>query len=160
MRKHASVAALAAILIGLIAPASAAFDAPSRQIDFKMYTHVMFPNDLMESNDGDSPVENEMGIGFGVKARTQIAGPWGFVINTSITDLNVSDNSQSIATTLTTGFYWTRSTGLGNITLDLSYGVIAVADMSTAMFAPSVEINRPVSERVLIALALMALSAT
>ncbi len=107
----------------------------------------MWPYNLMEGDYSSTAVENKMGVGFGVKSRIQIAGSWGFIVNVSINDLQVDDSSLSTATVFTGGFYYTRKSVPGNITVDLGYGVISVADLSSTLILPSVEFSRPISDR-------------
>jgi hypothetical protein len=139
---------LTIVLIGLMVQVSFAYDIPQRRIDFKPYLNFMFPNKLMESDELNTAVEDEMGIGFGVKARTQIVGAWGFTVNASITDLKVNDNSLSTAHIFTVGFNYSYGTNPGNFVFDMSYGVLSVADLSTTLFLPGVEFNRAISDRV------------
>lgn len=127
---------------------SIAYEIPQRRIDLKPYLNLMFPNTLLEFGDHNSVIEKETGIGFGLKARMQVAGRWGFVINTSITDLQVTDNSLSTATIFTGGFYYSRATQLGQITLDAGLGVISVADCSAMLFMPGLEYGRAITERI------------
>lgn len=136
------------LLIGLAVQVSFAYDIPQRRIDFKPYLNFMFPNKLMESDDLNTAVEDEMGMGFGVKARTQIAGNWGFTVNASITDLKVSNNTLSTAHIFTVGFNYSYETNQGDFIFDLGYGVLSVADLSTTLLLPGLEFNRPISERV------------
>jgi len=136
------------LLLGLLVQTSAAYEIPQRRIDLKPYLNFMFPNKLMENNFANTAVEDDMGVGFGVKARTQITGFWGFVINTSMTDLKVNDNSLSTATIFTAGFYYSKSTSFGNVIADLSYGVLSVADLSTTLLLPGLEFNRAITDRI------------
>jgi hypothetical protein len=139
---------LAVFLIGLMVSSSLAYDIPQRRIDLKPYLNFMFPNNLVESDNRQNPVENEMGIGFGVKARTQITRFWGFLIDASFTDLKVNDNSLSTATIFTAGFYYSYRTNFGNIIFDAGYGVLSVADLSSTLLMPNLEFNRAVSDRI------------
>jgi len=127
---------------------SIAYEIPQRRIDLKPYINLMFPDKLLQFENQDCRVEDKMGIGFGIKARTQIAGCWGFVINTSITDLQVTDNSLSTASIFTAGFFYTRVTQLGQIALDAGLGVISVADHSAMLFMPGLEYSREIAERI------------
>jgi hypothetical protein len=139
---------LAVLLIGLMVSSSLAYEIPQRRIDLKPYLNFMFPNDLLEWEDLGNVVANETGFGLGVKARTQVIKAWGFVINTSYTDLEVtSDRGLSSATMLTVGFYYSKATGLGDIIFDLGYGGIAAGGRGIGLLMPSLEFNRTYSER-------------
>ncbi|MCP4582118.1 MAG: hypothetical protein GY839_10915 [candidate division Zixibacteria bacterium] len=148
MYKITKIMILTVVFMFVFAQLSAAYEIPQRKIDLKPYLNFIFPSDLMESENIETAVENDMGFGFGIKARTQITGNYGFVINTSITDFKVSDNSLSTATIFTAGFYYSQSTSLGNLVLDLSSGVISLADYSMMLFLPSLEFNRAISDRI------------
>ena len=132
----------------ILTQGSFAYKIPQRQLDIKPYLNFMFPNKLLEYNDQNKDVEDDVGFGFGIKIRSQIKGCWGFVINSSFTDLNVKDNTNNMAVIFTAGFYYSYNTRLGNIIIDLGYGVISVADLSNTLFLPNLEFRRSVTERI------------
>jgi len=148
MPKLLRIVIFVSILLSLLVQSSLAYEIPQRRIDLKPYLNFIFPSNLMENNFASTAVEDDMGIGFGVKARTQITGFWGFVINTSMTDLKVKDNSLSTATIFTAGFYYSYGTSLGDVIVDLSYGVLSVSDRSATLFYPSLELSRAISDRI------------
>lgn len=141
-------------ILGMLIQCPFAYTIPKRQLDIKPYLNIMSPNNLIEYNDQNTDVEDDVGVGFGIKVRSQIKGCWGFVINSSLTDLNVKDSTNNMATIFTAGFYYSYGTGLGNIIFDLGYGVISVADLSNTLFLPSLEFKRSVTERISISLEL------
>jgi hypothetical protein len=141
----------AILFLACFVTSAMAYEIPQRRIDFKPYLNFMIPNSLMENENSGTAVEDDMGIGIGLKARTQITGFWGFAINTSMTDLKVNDNSLSTAMIFTVGFYYSQATNLGNIIFDMGYGVISVADLSSTLLMPTLEFNRVISDRLSIA---------
>ncbi len=148
MPKLPRTAILVSIFLIFLIQSLVAYEIPQRRIDLKPYVNFLFPNKLMENDFLYTAVEDDMGIGFGVKARTQISNFWGFLINTSFTDLKVKNNSLSTATIFTAGFYYTITNDLGDITIDAGYGVISLADQSAALLMPGLEFSRPISNRI------------
>jgi hypothetical protein len=125
-----------------------AYDIPQRRIDLKPYLNVIIPNNLMEWENLGNVVDNDIGFGLGVKARTQINRTWGFVINTSYTDLEVNtEKGLSSAILLTVGFSYSKSLSLGDFVLDAGYGGIAAGGRGIGLFMPSLEYSRTFSER-------------
>jgi len=141
MPKLLRIVIFVSILLSLLVQSSLAYEIPQRRIDLKPYLNFIFPSNLMENNFASTAVEDDMGIGFGVKARTQITGFWGFVINTSMTDLKVKDNSLSTATIFTAGFYYSYGTSLGDV-------IVSVSVRSATLFYPSLELSRAISDRI------------
>ncbi len=133
-----------------------AYDVPPRKIEIKPYVHLLFPKDLVTYETGVTYVEDKTGFGGGVKIRVQVSGPFGFVINSSVTGIERSYYAEyydwnRTAIMFTGGIYYAFETTIGNITLDCGYGAIEVCSAGLALFLPSVEYSYPVSDRVSLA---------
>jgi hypothetical protein len=124
-----------------------AYDVPTRRIEVKPYLNFLMPSDFWVDETGFSLVEDKTGIGFGAKIRTQIIGNFGMVLNASLTDIEVVDDSYGSSMVLTFGGFYTESTSLGNFTMDLGYGFVTAGHEATGLLMPSLEYSRPISER-------------
>jgi len=107
----------------------------------------MFPYDLVKNENAGNIVENEPGLGLGVKIHNQVYKSLGLLIDFSFTDLEVTDSSLSTATIFTGGGYFSRATAIGDFTFNLGYGIISVADYARSLFMPGLEYSRQISER-------------
>lgn len=155
MRKGIMLYATLAMLVLSISSAGA-YDIPQRKIEIKPYVNILFPKDFVTFESGVSYVDDEAGFGGGVKIRTQLTGPFGFMINASVIGVERSFlaafyNRSSAAVLFTGGFYYTFETSIGNISLDCGYGVIEICGAGLALFMPSVEYSYPVSDRISLA---------
>jgi hypothetical protein len=140
-----------ALFIGALAQSLSAYEIPQRKIEVKPYLNFLFPNDLLEFQDGHSVVKNKMGVGFGLKIRNQVNGSYGFVVNSSITDLEVTTTRESFAVIFTGGLYLSTNTKVGNLIIDCGYGVLATGGYSETLLMPTLEFNRPLSDRLILA---------
>ena len=131
-----------------------AYDVPSRKIEVKPYLGFIFPSSLVEDAEGYNYIEDKAGFGFGLKVRTQFGCCWGFMLNASVSDMEASSEEMNSATIFTTGGYYTIETGPGNFTLDCGIGILAGANKAALLLMPSLEFNRPLSERTGLALEL------
>ena len=127
-----------------------AYDIPSRKIEITPYLNIIFPHDLLGDSRGENIVKNNPGPGLGVKIHNQVYKSFGFLIDFSFTDLDVTNSSLSTAIIFTGGGYYTRSTGIGDFTLNFGYGVLSIAGYAQALFLPGIEYNRKISERAVI----------
>jgi len=147
MRNPLKIMSFALLLLSIMLQSSFAYEIPQRRIDLKPYLNFMFPSALLKIEDQQQIVDDKMGIGIGVKARSQVTGNLGFLVNVSLTDIAVNNNSYGSATIFTTGFYYLKETGFGNFILDGEIGVIAAADLAAALIMPALEFNRPITDR-------------
>ncbi len=148
MIRRSRVVLSAVTLLILSTQLSIAYEVPARQINFKPYLNIMFPSNLMEWEDLGNVVDNKMGVGFGLKTRTQVNQSWGFVINTLYNDLEVnSDRGIKAALLLTIGFYYSKTFDKNEIIIDGGYGALAAGGRAAGILMPSLEINRAFSER-------------
>lgn len=148
MIRRSAIVFSALMLLLLSTRQSIAYEVPVRQINFKPYLNIMFPSNLMEWEDLGNMVDNKMGVGFGLKARTQVSQSWGFVINTLYNDLEVnSDKGLKAASLLTIGFYYSKTFDKNEIIIDGSYGALAAGGRAAGLLMPALEINRAFSER-------------
>lgn len=147
MNKHLKIVLISFLFFGFLIQAAKAYEIPPRKIEVKPYLNIMFPHDLLKSDDGGNIVKNKAGFGIGARIRNQIHGSFGFIINFSFTDLEVTDNSLSTVTIFTGGGYFARETGIGDFTIDCEYGIISVGDFGRSLFMPGLEYSRHISER-------------
>jgi hypothetical protein len=147
MNNSLKITLLTVLLIGFFHQDANAYEIPRRRIEIKPYLNLMLPHDLVEDGRGENIVKNMPGFGFGVKIHNQVYRSFGFIIDFSFTDLEVTDSSMSTATMFTGGGYIARETKIGEFALNLGYGVISVADYSRALFMPGIEYSRFLSDR-------------
>lgn len=147
MNKPFRIATLSIISAGIFLQVAEAYDIPPRRIEIKPYLNLVSPHNLEENERGENIVKNNPGLGFGVKLHNQVYKSFGFVIDFSFTDLEVTDSSLSTANMFTGGGYFAVETGIGEFILNLGYGIISVADYARALFKPGLEYNRHISER-------------
>jgi hypothetical protein len=140
-----------ALFIGALAQSLSAYEIPPRKIEVKPYLNFLFPNDLLVYQNGYSVVKNRTGTGFGLKIRNQLNGSYGFVLNSSITDVEVRRDSASFAVIFTGGLYLSTKTKVGNLIFDCGYGVLATGGYSETLLMPNLEFNRPLSDRLILA---------
>lgn len=135
------------MLIIFINRITQAYEIPPREIEAKPYINMVFPVDLVTTDDSGDVVKDKAGAGLGLKIRNQLKGPFGLVIDVSFTDLDVTDSSMSTATIFTGGGYYKKELSMGAIVFECKYGVISVADHVRALFLPAIEYGIPVSDR-------------
>ncbi|MFQ6007495.1 MAG: hypothetical protein ACE5K8_00940 [Candidatus Zixiibacteriota bacterium] len=151
MMKSLKLLSFLTLLLVTLAQVLGAYEIPPRKIEVKPYLNLLFPNDLLEFQDGRSVVKNKMGFGFGLKIRNQIKGSYGFVVNSSITDVEVTTYRAGFAVIFTGGLYISTKTKLGDLILDCGYGVLSTGGKSETIIMPTLEFNRPLSNRLIIA---------
>jgi len=127
---------------------SHAFEAPARPVTIKPQLILLFPDDLMVTENNTSYLGKEMGPGFGLKIRTRLAGPIGYTINAAIADVQTDDTTMGSAVMFTAGLCYTKTLGFGSITLELGYGEISAAECASTLFMPSIEFSHFISDRV------------
>jgi hypothetical protein len=138
---------MAFLLMAFINGITQAYEIPPREIEAKPYINVIFPVDLVTTDDSGDIVKDNAGIGLGLKIRNQVKGPFGLAIDVSFTDLEVTDSSMSTATIFTGGGYYKKEISIGAVVLECKYGVISVSDRVRALFMPAIEYGMPVSDR-------------
>jgi hypothetical protein len=138
------------VFFGVSAPLLTAYEIPPRKIEVKPYLNFLFPNDLLEFQEGHRVVKNSAGIGFGLKIRNQINGSYGFVINASLTEVEVTTNLASSVVVFTGGLYLSTKTKMGNLIIDCGYGVLATGGKTATLLMPALELNWPLSDRLMI----------
>jgi len=154
MIKSLKIVPLSILFLGILIQSSSAYEIPPRKIEVKPYLNFLFPNHLLQFENGRSVVKNKMGYGFGLKIRNQIRGSYGFVVNSSITDVEVTTNRGSFAVIFTAGLYLSTRTKAGNLIVDCGYGVLSTGGKSETLLMPSLEFNRPLSDRLKISVEL------
>jgi hypothetical protein len=152
MDKCVKILIMLIAVIGLLASSINAYDIPSRKIEVKPYLNFVFPNNIWEGANQANPVDNKVAPGIGLKLRTQFSRQYGFVLNASYINFQVEENVSSDGSIFTAGGYLSKSFGFGNMTLDLSYGIIAANKEVAGLLMPSLEYSRPISERISLAL--------
>ncbi|UCG63017.1 MAG: hypothetical protein JSV52_06980 [Candidatus Zixiibacteriota bacterium] len=125
-----------------------AYESPRREIELKPYVHLLFPDNLLKYEEGRSLVKNEEGIGVGLKIRTQITGPLGFVLNASVSRVKPEVSSRRASVVTTMGPFYVIKLGSGRVLLEMSYGYMSAADHAFTVFLPSIEYSYRISERV------------
>jgi hypothetical protein len=143
MRTVSSSVLIAGFLIHVVD----AYEIPPRRIEIMPYLNLMSPHNLVEDWRGESIVKNHPGLGIGAKIHSQVYKGFGFLIDFSFTDLEVTDSSLSTANIFTGGGYYCNKTGIGDFTVNVGYGVISVADYARALFMPGLEYSRRISQR-------------
>jgi len=151
MIKSLKMLSLLVLFLGVLIQSSSAYEIPPRKIEVKPYVNFLFPNHLLQFENGRSVVKNKMGYGFGLKIRNQIRGSYGFVVNSSITDVEVTTDRGSFAVIFTAGLYLSTRT---NLIIDCGYGVLATGGKSETLLMPTLEFNRPLSDRLMISVEL------
>ena len=132
---------------GLIHDSARGYEIPRRRIEITPYLNIVAPHDLLQDWRGRNLVKDDPGPGFGVKIHNQVYGSFGFIIDFSFTDLEVTNNSLSTAAMFTGGGYYARETGIGDFSLNIGYGVLSVAGYAHALFLPGIEYDRRLSAR-------------
>lgn len=154
MIKSLKIVPLSILFLGILIQSLNAYEVPSRKIEVKPYLNFLFPNNLLEFENHNNIVKNKMGVGFGLKIRNQINESFGFVVNSSITDLEVTTNRQGFAVIFTAGLYLSTRTEVGNLIIDCGYGVLSTGRHSETLLMPTLEFNRPLSDRLIISVEL------
>jgi hypothetical protein len=154
MIKSLKIVPLSILFLGILIQSSSAYEIPPRKIEVKPYLNFLFPKDLLQFENGHSVVKNKMGVGFGLKIRNQIHESFGFVVNSSITDLEVTTDRQGFAVIFTGGLYLSTGTEVGNLVIDCGYGVLVTGGYGVALLMPTLEFNRPLSDRLMISVEL------
>lgn len=154
MIKSLKMLSLLVLFFGVLIQSSSAYEIPPRKIEVKPYLNFLFPNNLLQYENGRNVVKNKMGYGFGLKIRNQINESFGFVVNSSITDLEVTTDRQGFAVIFTAGLYLSTRTVVGNLIIDCGYGVLSTGRYSETLLMPTLEFNRPLSDRLMISVEL------
>ena len=154
MKRSTRRTILVALFVVFALQSGYAYDIPARKIEIKPYINLLMPNDIWETEAIGSVVDDKAAFGFGAKIRTQFSRQFGIVLNSSYLKFKVLDNSSDNGVIFTAGGYLGKSFEVGNLTLDLSYGVISAADEIMGLLFPSVEFSRPISDRMSLALEL------
>jgi hypothetical protein len=148
MKNLAKIAILAVLINVSAFQIVSAYDVPTRKIEIKPYMNLLMASEFWVNENGFSLVENKTGIGFGAKIRTQVKNNFGMVLNASLTDIKVVNDSYGSSVILTIGGFYSKSTSLGNFIFDCGYGFITAGNEVMGVLMPAIEFGKPISERI------------
>ncbi|UCF05223.1 MAG: hypothetical protein JSV33_15100 [bacterium] len=140
------------VLLAALITSSNAYEIPQREIQVKPYLNFLFPNNLLEMEGGYNPINEKTIIGLGLKIRNQYYNHFGLMFNMSINSVDPAYDAPAAGVIFTFGGYFKTSNKLGTIIFDCGYGCIMETNEGMGLLMPSLELSRPVSDRISISM--------
>ncbi|MCP4704520.1 MAG: hypothetical protein GY865_07910 [candidate division Zixibacteria bacterium] len=139
------------IIVMIFSNLAYSYEIPQRKIEIKPYINFLSANDLFVYKETGNIVKNNVGIGGGLKLRTQISGKFGYILNASFNSHEVLVDGTDFIIIFIGGLYYSHNLGFTDFKIDAGYGFLTAGSKGTGVFMPTLELSRELNDRIALA---------